>query len=168
MWELNYRGDLVFLDQARAERSTGAAAYAGWALAGGEERPLPFEVLRYLLFVASVLTVHNAGYQGHFAPEIMPDLGLPWDLYNWRQLEWHGRVNLLKGGLDFCDAATTVSATHAHELRTARGGFGLHGVFLSLRDRFVGIVNGIDVEGLMPLPERGAFRAEHGDIVVGG
>ena len=98
----------------------------------------------YYRHVASVLTVHNAGYQGHFAPEIMPDLGLPWDLYNWRQLEWHDRVNLLKGGLVFCDAATTVSATHAHELRTARGGFGLHGVFLSLRDRFVGIVNGID------------------------
>ncbi len=98
----------------------------------------------YYRHVASVLTVHNAGYQGHFAPEMMSELGLPWDLYNWRQLEWHDRVNLLKGGLVFCDAATTVSPTHAHELRTVRGGFGLHGVFLSLRDRFTGIVNGID------------------------
>jgi starch synthase len=98
----------------------------------------------YYRHIASVLTVHNAGYQGHFAPEILPELGLPWELYNWRQLEWHDRVNLLKGGLVFCDAATTVSPTHAHELRTVPGGFGLHGVFLSLRDRFVGIVNGID------------------------
>ena len=47
----------VILTIPSAIAIAGAAAYAGWALAGGEERPLPFEVLRYLLFVASVLTV---------------------------------------------------------------------------------------------------------------
>ena len=51
-------------------------------------------------------------------------------LFNWRQLEWYGHVNVLKGGLVFADAATTVSPTHAHELRTAAGGFGLDGVFV--------------------------------------
>ena len=94
--------------------------------------------------VRTVLTVHNAGYQGHFPPETLPDIGLSWSLYNMRQLEWYGRVNLLKGGLVFADAATTVSPTHAHELRTSAGGFGLDGVFVSLRDRFIGIANGID------------------------
>jgi len=74
----------------------------------------------------------------------MADLGLPAALYNWRQMEWYGKVNLLKGGHVFADAVTTVSPTHAHELRTAAGGFGLDGVFVSLRDRFVGIANGID------------------------
>jgi starch synthase len=95
-------------------------------------------------WVSVVLTVHNAGYQGHFPPETMADLGLPSALYNWRQLEWYGRVNLLKGGLVFADAVTTVSQTHAHELRTPAGGFGLDGVFRALRDRFIGITNGID------------------------
>jgi starch synthase len=92
----------------------------------------------------SVLTVHNAGFQGHFPTETMPDLGLPWDLYNFAQLEWYGRVNLLKGGMSLADAVTTVSPSHAHELRTPAGGFGLHHAFIALRDRFVGIVNGID------------------------
>jgi starch synthase len=69
---------------------------------------------------------------------------LPSSLFNWRQLEWYGRLNMLKGGLVFADAVTTVSPTHAHELRTFAGGFGLDGVFVSLRDRFVGIANGID------------------------
>jgi starch synthase len=91
-----------------------------------------------------VLSVHNAGFQGHFPPSTLQDLGLPMLLFNWRQLEWYGRVNLLKGGLVFSDAVTTVSPTHAHELRTAAGGFGLDGVFIELRDRFVGITNGID------------------------
>jgi starch synthase len=94
--------------------------------------------------IRAVLSVHNAGYQGHFVEETMTDIGLPVALYNYRQLEWHGRVNLLKGGLIFSDLAITVSPTHAHELRTEKGGFGLDGVFVALRDRLVGIVNGID------------------------
>jgi starch synthase len=93
---------------------------------------------------SSVLTVHNAGYQGHFPSSAMAELGLPWELYNYHQLEWYGRVNLLKGGMAFADAVTTVSPAHAHELRTAAGGFGLHEAFIALRERFVGIVNGID------------------------
>lgn len=94
--------------------------------------------------VSTVLTVHNAGYQGQFARDTMAEIGLPPELFNWRQLEWHGRTNLLKGGLVFADMVTTVSPTHAYELRTPAGGFGLDGVFVALRDRFVGITNGID------------------------
>ena len=96
--------------------------------------------------IRAVLSVHNAGYQGHFPEPTMSDIGLPISLYNHRQLEWWGRVNLLKGGLVFSDLVVTVSPTHAHELRTEKGGFGLDGVFVALRDRLVGIVNGIDQE----------------------
>jgi starch synthase len=91
-----------------------------------------------------VLSVHNPGYQGHFPPEVVPEIGLPWALYNWRQLEWHGKLNFLKGGLVFTDFTTTVSPTQARELRTAGGGFGLHDVFQHLGDRLVGVLNGID------------------------
>jgi len=94
--------------------------------------------------VKCVFTVHNAGFQGHFPPATLADVGLPTSLFNMRQLEWYGVVNLLKGGLVFSDMVTTVSPTHAHELRTPTGGFGLDGVFVALRDRFVGILNGID------------------------
>ena len=96
--------------------------------------------------VASVLSVHNGGFQGHFARESLAEVGLPDSLYDWRWLEWFGRVNWLKGGLAFTDFATTVSPTHAHELRTEVGGFGLHDTFIGLKDRFVGILNGIDAD----------------------
>src|SRR5829696_4472748 len=96
--------------------------------------------------IRAVLSVHNGGYQGHFSEPTLTDIGLPASLYNHRQLEWWGRVNLLKGGLVFSDLVVTVSPTHAHELRTEKGGFGLDGVFVALRDRLVGIVNGIDQE----------------------
>ena len=103
-----------------------------------------FMALPYYEGIRAVLSVHNAGYQGHFPQSIIPQIGLAPALYNQRQLEWYGRVNLLKGGLVFSDLVITVSPTHAHELRTAKGGFGLDGVFVALRDRLVGIVNGID------------------------
>lgn len=98
----------------------------------------------YYRHVPAVLSVHNAGYQGHFPPATLPEVGLPWELYNWRELEWYDHVNWLKGGLVFADAVVTVSVTHARELQSAEGGFGLHPTFLALRDRMFGIVNGID------------------------
>ena len=92
----------------------------------------------------AVMSVHNPGYQGHFGPEAMLELGLPVELYNWRQLEWYGKVNFLKGGLAFADCAITVSPTQAVELCTPGGGFGLHDMYKALGDRLVGILNGID------------------------
>lgn len=93
---------------------------------------------------ATVLTVHNAGYQGHFGPEVMREVGLAPSLWDWRRMEWYGKVNVLKGGIVYSDMVTTVSPGHALELRTAAGGFGLHAVFGQLGDRLVGVLNGID------------------------
>ena len=92
----------------------------------------------------TVFSVHNAGYQGHFPSSILHDCGIPPEVYNWREAEWHGRVNYLKMGLAFADVVVTVSPGHAQELRTPDGGFGLHGMFQWLGDRFLGITNGID------------------------
>ncbi|HET7789831.1 MAG TPA: glycogen/starch synthase [Gemmatimonadales bacterium] len=91
-----------------------------------------------------VLAVHNAAFQGHFPPEMVDELGLPSELYRQGVLEWYGRMNFLQGGLAFADLAVTVSPTHAAELRTPEGGFGLQGTFTALGDRLVGILNGID------------------------
>lgn len=100
----------------------------------------------YLDRLPVVLTVHNAGFQGQFGYEVLDELGLPSSLFNFQQLEWYGKVNILKGGLVLSNHATTVSPTHAHELRTPRGGFGLYETFVGLQDRFSGILNGIDLD----------------------
>ncbi|MBA3671587.1 MAG: glycogen/starch synthase, partial [Gemmatimonadaceae bacterium] len=117
--------------------------------------------------IRTVLSVHNAGYQGHFPASVMAEIGLPHALYNARQLEWYDRVNLLKGGLTFSDLVITVSPTHAHELRTEKGGFGLDGVFVALRDRLVGIVNGIDQEVWDPARDTFIPRRYSSDNLVG-
>jgi starch synthase len=95
---------------------------------------------------ASVMTVHNAGFQGWYAPDVLDDLGVDRRHYHWRFLEWYGKVNLLKGALATADMVTTVSPTHARELRTEVGGFGLHHSFVDLLNRFTGILNGIELD----------------------
>ncbi len=96
------------------------------------------------LGLRTVLSVHNAGYQGHYAPGALQELGLPAELFSWQYLEWYGKLNVLKGGLVFADRVVTVSPNHARELRTPGGGFGLQEVFDWLGPRFSGILNGID------------------------
>lgn len=102
-----------------------------------------------------VLSVHNGGYQGHFSAEVMPEIGLPWELFTPDRLEWYGKTNFLKGGLTHTDMATTVSPTHAEELRTPAGGFGLHEVFEWMGSRFTGVLNGIDQSVWNPATDPG-------------
>src|SRR5262249_7285050 len=107
----------------------------------------------YVSHVATVLSVHNAGFQGHFPPTTMPELGLSWELYTPYLMEWYGKVNVLKGGMAFADAVTTVSQTHAEELTTPGGGFGLQQAFAAL-PYFRGITNGIDLGVWDPSTDR--------------
>ncbi|MGH7521355.1 MAG: glycogen synthase [Gemmatimonadales bacterium] len=93
----------------------------------------------------TVLTVHNGGFQGVFPPRVLNEVGLPNDLWSPEHMEWYGRLNYLKGGLRYADMVTTVSPTHAAELLSDVGGFGLQHSFRQLGDRLVGIRNGIDV-----------------------
>jgi starch synthase len=94
--------------------------------------------------VKTVFTVHNLGYQGVFSPLDWHLLNLDQSLFTPRYLEFFGRINLLKGGLIFADAITTVSPTYAREIQTAEQGFGLEGIFQGRADSLVGILNGAD------------------------
>ncbi len=94
--------------------------------------------------VRTLLTIHNIAYQGVFWNLDMPILNLPWSLFNYRQLEFHGRINFLKAGIVFADLITAVSPTYAREIQTATYGYGLQGVLAERRADLFGIVNGVD------------------------
>ena len=102
----------------------------------------------------AVLTVHNGGFQGVFPYDVLDQIGLPRDLWSPDFMEWYGRLNFLKGGLRYADMVTTVSPTHAFELLTDVGGFGLEHSFRAIGDRLVGIRNGIDVDKWDPAYDR--------------
>ena len=59
-------------------------------------------------------------------------------------LEFKKDANLLKGGLVYADAITTVSRTYAKEIQTAFYGEGLEGLLQARDHDLRGIVNGID------------------------
>jgi starch synthase len=99
---------------------------------------------------ASLLTVHNLAYQGTFWHWDMLLTGLDWKYFNWTQMEYHGKLNLLKTGLVFADAISTVSPTYAREIQTSLAGCGLEGVLQNRRDVLHGILNGIDTDQWNP------------------
>jgi len=102
----------------------------------------------------SVLTIHNLAYQGNFAPDWLPRLDLGWDQLAIERMEYWGRVSFLKGGINNADWLTTVSPRYAEEVQTREGGFGFDGIISARRDRFVGILNGIDVTEWDPSRDR--------------
>ena len=61
--------------------------------------------------IASLLTIHNLAYQGIFWHWDMLLTGLDWRYFNWHQMEFYGKLNLLKTGISFADGLTTVSPT---------------------------------------------------------
>ena len=99
--------------------------------------------------VEILFTIHNLGYQGIFGPEAVPLIGLDPKLFNPEHLEFHGKVNLLKAGVAFADATSTVSKGYAREIQTPEYGFGLDG-FLRKHAPIYGIVNGVDYEEWNP------------------
>jgi starch synthase len=94
--------------------------------------------------IASLLTIHNLSYQGQFWHWDMLLTGLDWKYFNWRQMEFHGNLNVLKTGMVFADTINTVSPRYAQEIQSSPLGCGLEGVLQYRRDSLYGILNGID------------------------
>ncbi len=93
---------------------------------------------------ASVITIHNLGYQGIFPPQTLEITGLGASVFNPEGIEFYGKVNFLKAGIVGADLITTVSNTYSEEIRTPEFGFGLDGVLRKRGASIVGIINGID------------------------
>jgi starch synthase len=100
--------------------------------------------------VPSVFTIHNLAYQGIASKSWMPRLGLGWDLFTLDGLEFWDRVSLLKAGVNFSDAVTTVSPTYAEEIQRPEYGFGFDGVMRARREVLSGILNGVDLDAWDP------------------
>ncbi|MDI6733588.1 MAG: glycogen synthase GlgA [Planctomycetota bacterium] len=94
--------------------------------------------------VKTVTTVHNLAYQGVFWHWDMKLTGLGWEYFNYKQLEFHSKMNFLKGGLVFADKLNTVSPRYAQEIQTPQYGERLDGVLRERSKDLSGIINGVD------------------------
>ncbi len=93
---------------------------------------------------AAVMTIHNLGYQGIFWHLDMPLVGVGWEFFTPKHMEFHGKLNFLKSGLVFADVINTVSPGYRNEILTAEFGFGLEGILQEKKDCLAGILNGVD------------------------
>jgi starch synthase len=111
-------------------------------------------VLSPLSHTASVLSIHNIGYQGKFSPSVLSFYGLGGDYMAPDRFEDFGMINLLKAGIQYADAVTTVSPTYANEIRGPIGGMGLAPYLLNRTEHVFGILNGVDTTVWNPATDK--------------
>lgn len=98
---------------------------------------------RHLASLRTVLTIHNAEYQGWM--EWSKSYYLPdWDRWKWGLLDWNKNLNPLAAGIKCATRITTVSPGYLKELRLDANG--LEKLFEYEKGKCVGILNGIDEE----------------------
>ena len=92
----------------------------------------------------TVMTIHNLAFQGRFSFRLFENCGLPGEAWGLDGVEYYGDFNLLKGGIAFADAVTTVSPAYAREILSPQFGCGLDGILQKRSSRLKGILNGAD------------------------
>ncbi|MCY7319701.1 MAG: glycogen synthase GlgA [Ramlibacter sp.] len=144
-----------FLSQVAARLGTRASPLPHWRadIVHANDWPLGMTPL-YLMqarladpggtVAASVMTIHNLAFQGLFPMASADLLAVPWHQRGIDGVEFWGQLSMLKAGLQFADAITTVSPTYAREIQTGAAGVGLDGMLRARADRLSGILNGID------------------------
>lgn len=95
---------------------------------------------------ATVLTIHNQGYQGWFDKRDYSQMGVSWGEFHAGSLECYDSINLLKAGIIHSTVISTVSPRYAAEIQTPGGGEGLDAALRARRGDVVGVLNGIDDE----------------------
>ena len=91
----------------------------------------------------SVLTIHNAQYQGAFSWD--KTMYIPhWDSWKRGLLEWNGSINPLAAGIRCAWNVTTVSNTYLNEMKISSNGLEL--LFEYEKGKCSGIINGIDYQ----------------------
>mgnify|MGYP001557358656 CR=1 FL=1 len=85
-------------------------------------------------------------YGGYFSHDEFNRLRLPGHWWSAEGVEFYGNFSMLKAGIIYADAITTVSPTYAKEICTPEFGYGLEGVLSSRSYKLSGILNGIDTK----------------------
>lgn len=96
---------------------------------------------RHLAYIPTILTIHNAQYQGWMGwnkANYLPE----WDTWEWGKLDWQDTINPLASAVKCAAKITTVSNSYLDELRQSANG--LERLFEYEKGKCSGILNGID------------------------
>jgi starch synthase len=104
--------------------------------------------------VPTVITIHNAIYQGQFGFDKLYYLP-EFDLSKVTVLEWDNKINSLATAIKCASAVSTVSPNFLNEINNF--GYGLESLFNLVRHKSRGILNGIDTEVWNPIKDKMLF-----------
>ena len=105
--------------------------------------------------IKTVMTIHNLKFQGTWDIKTVRQITeLPAHFFTPDKMEAFKDANLLKGGLVYADAVTTVSNTYAEEIKTEFYGEHLEGLLQARSNDLRGIVNGIDYDEYDPQTDK--------------
>jgi starch synthase len=119
-----------------------------------------FENYKYEMGLQRVCyTIHNFKHQGFAGNEVLWATGLNNEAYYFQPDRLQDNfnpfaLNLMKGGIVYANAVTTVSPHHAWEARHTDVGSGLGHTLHMHQDKFTGILNGIDLDFWSPEVDR--------------
>ncbi|MCT7988329.1 glycogen synthase GlgA [Laspinema olomoucense] len=104
-------------------------------------------------------TIHNFKHQGMAGSEVLRATGLNQDAYYFQYDRLRDNfnpfaINLMKGGIVYSNAVTTVSPHHAWEAHYTEVGSGLGHTLHLHQDKFTGVLNGIDYDFWNPEIDR--------------
>lgn len=102
----------------------------------------------------TLCTIHNLAFQGRFSSRLFASCGLPEEAWHMDGVEYHGDFNMLKSGIAYADAVTTVSPSYAREILTEKFGCGLDGILRKREIDLHGILNGADYDVWNPGNDR--------------
>ncbi len=94
----------------------------------------------------TVFTIHNPAYQGIYEKDALEFDDFINRYYSMDRLEYHGKINFMKGGILYSDKVTTVSPAYSKEILIFPNGHGLEGVLNKRKEDMSGIINGVDYD----------------------
>ncbi len=103
----------------------------------------------------TVFEIHNLAYQGVWFESILDFANMRKDIvYNEWCVEHYGRVNWMKGAINYSDKIVAVSPTYAKEILTGEYGEGMDYTLRGAQHKLCGILNGIDYDVFNPKTDK--------------
>ena len=107
----------------------------------------------------NVFEIHNLAYQGEWFESVLDFSNMRKDIvFNEWGCEHYGKVNWMKGAINYSDRIVVVSPRYAQEILTGEFGEGMDYTLRGKTDRIVGILNGIDYKVFNPKTDKNLFK----------
>jgi len=99
-------------------------------------------------------SIHNILFQGIYALQEAPRLGISSQYLSYEGLEFFGQLNFMKAGIIFSELITTVSQSYANALLHEPKAHGLASTLRYYKHKFFGVQNGLDTQEFNPKTDK--------------